>query len=123
MEGYKNARFKTEDKTITLDNVFYKTIKDTIIRYVFQNSLLERIEIEMNKGNKDSSVFFDEFVKKGLVKTNPIDKRAKAAFVEPSKKIHYDVYIGKSQVTFVHFFIKPDIPAPTFDSVISKKSG
>ena len=122
MKGYKNARFKTEDRTITLDNIFYKTINDTIIRYVFQNNLLERIEIELKTENKDSSVLFDAFRKKGLVKTSPIDTMAKAAFVEPSKKIHYDLYIAKSHITFVHSFIKPHILPPTYDSAAPKRS-
>jgi hypothetical protein len=53
-EGYENLKFRIGDTIDTLDNVFCKRYKDTVIQYVFQDDVLESIGVvfEINKMDK-----------------------------------------------------------------------
>jgi hypothetical protein len=127
-EGYKNEMFKRADRIDsldnityridTLDNVFYKTVNDTVVKYIFQDDILESIEVGFRIKDMDSTNFLNDCKKRGFVRADPVQASAQMAFVEPSQKIHYDVYVGKKYVSFVHFFTKPKFaPPPTVDSV------
>lgn len=121
-EGYKSYQFRIGGEIETFDNILHKAFDDTVVKYVFQDEVLERVEVGFNIHKLDSGVFFHNCEKKGFVKTNPIDKIAKMAFIEPTKKIHYEVYIGKSEVDFVHYFARLAYPPPiTFDTVSPAK--
>ena len=120
--GYKNEMHKLADRTDTsdniiyridtLDNVFYKTVNDTVVKYVFQDDILQSIEVGFRVKQMDSVIFLNDCKKKGFVRADPVQAKAQMAFVEPSKKIHYDVYVGKKYISFVHYFTKPDYPPP-----------
>jgi hypothetical protein len=102
-DGYKNLKFRSGDRIDVLDNVFCKRFKDTVIQYVFQDDVLESIVVgfEINKMNSDA--FLNMFGRRGFKRSKPVSETAQAAFIEPSEKIHYDVYMGKSYVSFVHY--------------------
>lgn len=123
-EGYEIFKFRIGDKVDSLDNVLCKRFKDTdtVIRYVFQDDVLERIEIGFRINKMDSGALLNRFERRGFKKSKPVSETAKAAFIEPSEKIHYDVYIGGSHVTFAHVFKKPAYPPPaTIDTVSPAK--
>lgn len=56
----------------------------------------------------DSANFLNDCKKRGGVRADPVQASIQMAFFEPSQKIHYDVYVGKKYVSFVHFFTKPN---------------
>ena len=121
-EGYEIFKFRIGDEVDSLDNVFCKRFKDTVIQYVFQDDVLESIGVGFEINKMNSGALLDTFERRGFKKSKPVSETAQAAFIEPSEKIHYDVYIGRSYVSFVHFFKKPAYPPPaTLDTVSPAK--
>lgn len=122
-EGYEIFKFRIGDTIDSLPNVFCKTFKDTVIEYAFDDDVLKSISVRFKINKTDSEALFNRFEGLGFKKSKPVSETAKAAFIEPSEKIHYDVYIGGKYVSFVHFFKKPDIPPPpaTIDTVSGVK--
>lgn len=109
-EGYNIWKIKSIDRIETFDNVLCKAFNDTIVKYIFQGDALESIEVGFKISKTDSVAFLKKFEERGFLKAKPLSEGAKAAFIEPSQKIHYDVYIGKSYASFVHYFKKPVYP-------------
>lgn len=118
-EGYKSYQFRIGGEIEIFDNILHKVFDDTVVKYVFQDDVLERIEVGFNIHKLDSGVFFHNCEKKGFVKTKPIDKIAKMAFIEPTKQIHYDVNMGKSEVNFVHYFARLTYSPPAIIDTVS----
>jgi hypothetical protein len=103
-------------KEIVLDGIFQKNVKDTIIRFIYEDDKLLRKELTFSYRHFDSLQLFHNLERRGLKKFPSTN--SSFVLVDESKDQRFMVYLNRKELILSQVFAEPKaIVAPPVEEV------
>ncbi len=116
--GFVQDSFKTFDNhRIANDNKYRKIVNDTLIEFLFSNTILVSKKIVLNIKLTDTAVLLAKLNRKGFKSLPPSVSSASFDLVNHIIKEHFFVYINSRYIIFHNQYIEIKENFPEADSI------